>query len=274
MLRARSPRPPIVIYQMGKVGSRSVYDALSQTELAGAVFHVHWLTAEGIAATDARYQAAGTNYRPPHLLVSHALFQRRRRRPHEQWRIISLVRDPIARSLSEFFELMWVMNPQLIRADGSIEVEHALQMMTQRFDEFDPATDRANTWFDQELKRAFGIDVFASPFDSDHGAAHYESSRAKVLLIRLEDLSRHTSTLADFVGVEQLTIAKANSGMDKEHAAGYRKVRERFRLDPERCRQIYDTPYARQFYSDNERDALMQRWSSPPGVQIPLGDPT
>lgn len=271
-LRAWGPQPPVIIYQMGKVGSRSVYEALAQSDLARPVYHVHWLTDDGIAQTEARYQAASTDYRPQHLVVSKALRQRRRNRPHEQWRIITLVRDPVARSLSEFFELMWIMNPDLVNENGVTDVERALDVLAQRFHHFDPSTDRANTWFDHELKAAFGIDVFARPFPRDIGAAEYENEQAKVLLLRLEDLDQTADKIAQFAGLHQLAISKSNSGTDKQHSSAYREVRRRFRLEPDLCREIYSTRYARHFYTETEREAFLQRWSRPADVPVRSGD--
>ena len=40
--------PPILVYQMGKVGSASVKHTLIQSKLKNPIFHIHQLTYEGI----------------------------------------------------------------------------------------------------------------------------------------------------------------------------------------------------------------------------------
>ena len=48
---------PIVIYQMGKVGSSSVYSSLKALKLDNPVYHVHFLTPQGINWAETIYKS-------------------------------------------------------------------------------------------------------------------------------------------------------------------------------------------------------------------------
>ena len=54
--------PPIIIYQMGKVGSRTVVETLRNTDINRPVFHLHNLSKNGLASSKAKSVSIGRVY--------------------------------------------------------------------------------------------------------------------------------------------------------------------------------------------------------------------
>jgi len=119
------------------------------------------------------------------------------------------------------------------------------------------------TWFDRELKSVFGVDVYAIPFDPAKGYEIYESEKARVLLVRLEDLrSRAPVAFGDFLGLGDFRLADTNVAEAKGYADVYRRFVASVRLPHDYIERMYDSRYARHFYSEDELDAFRLRWKA------------
>ena len=252
---------PVLIYQMGKVGSRTVYDTLSGAGLPYPIYHVHWLSPDGIKEVEERYQNSGSDEMPRHLITSRVL-RRKLEKKKEPWYIITLVRDPIARGISEFFELAWAFWPELVDEDGCVRADDAMGVLQILFAEFDESTDRASTWFDRELRSVFAIDVYAHGFDLEHGYSVIRNQEAHVLVLRLENLDRNLAVLGQFLGRKgPVQMVRSNVSAQKKNAETHRVVMDNLRVPESVCARIYSSRYARHFYSDSMRDGFCRKWS-------------
>ena len=70
MQRIKNDPTPIVIFQMGKVGSFSVYKTLQLESPFNNIFHVHYLTPKGIS------QIKINNQNPPSHLVQSKILRK------------------------------------------------------------------------------------------------------------------------------------------------------------------------------------------------------
>lgn len=251
----------MVVYQMGKVGSQAVARSLERT-LGKPVFHVHFLTPEGIAWAERVYRGAWDPARnPDHLWDAQHL---RRRldldRRSEPWRVVSLVRDPVARNLSSFFQvagLQFGVDLERLGAVGGAEAVTTLTtLFLERFDEHDvPAR-----WFDDELGAVFGIDVFAAPFP-ERGWSQHTAARADVVVVKLERLAEvGDDAFRALLGAPYVEVPDVNVGSDKGYGELYRRFVAAVRLPPAYLDRVYGTRFARHFYTDEERARLTDRW--------------
>ena len=92
---------PVLVYQMGKVASSSVYLSLEKTTDFD-VFHVHRLNPENIAKVREEHVQRGDS--PPNEKKGLYLYENLIRTRKTHTKIISLVREPIARNISAFFQ--------------------------------------------------------------------------------------------------------------------------------------------------------------------------
>ena len=101
--------PPLLLYQMGKVGSKTIRRSLKPLELDRPVFHVHFLSPDRVEQTEKeRRKYLGTD--KEHLLKHVWQYQYLRKRMESdldgqrKWKIVTLTREPIGRNISTFFE--------------------------------------------------------------------------------------------------------------------------------------------------------------------------
>ena len=98
---------PIITYQMGKVGSSTVQASLVAVDPERPIYHVHFLNPARVREIEQqRRNYFGTEkislLRRPWL--SEFLFKQIRKQ-NRNWKIVTLVREPIARNISTFFEI-------------------------------------------------------------------------------------------------------------------------------------------------------------------------
>lgn len=252
---------PILVYSMGKVGSSSVMSTLLHSRFAKRAFHVHVLRAERFAPRKRhRLWLATGETKNRHHYESEAIVDQIAANPKQPFKIITLVRDPIARDISTAFQVMHRV-PHVWRANGQVDVERAINHLIAGFAVANPCGPALN-WFDNELKHVFGIDVLAETDDShlvkERGWQIFRQGQVEALLIRLDDLSRvGPVALGTFLGTpEPISLVTDNVRKDETYAA----VREEFRLPRSICEHVYSAPMVRRFYSETEIEKMMARW--------------
>ncbi len=259
---------PIIVHQMGKVGSKTVelsliiaYEALG---IQVPIYHTHILNDFKQARRDA---LQGQNRRNPAdtlAALEHGESIRKRidENPAQHWNIVSLVRDPIARNISAFFEGLpeYIPDWRERYAQGALTAYEIKAL----FLSLDLAYGRLDYWFDSQMKPipAFGIDVFATPFPYEIGYKIYPgTAQASLLLIRLENLKECAeSAMQEFLGLKNFSPINTNLGDEKEYAALYHAFKE-LPLPVDYVDGMYKTQFTRHFYSDAELDTFTQRWT-------------
>jgi hypothetical protein len=261
---------PVIVYQMGKVGSSTVVSGLEK--LGYDVYQVHVLTREWIGRVEAQYKKAskdhGRGILDEHLLASMYLRRRLDREPRLLGRktpVITLVRDPVARNISSFFQAFEIYFSE---ESARFNREHAryedrlgalIDLFLDRFEEHDTPL----IWYDTHFKPVFGIDVYASPFPVDRGYEIYRGDDADALLIRLEDLRTSAApAFRSFLGVDGFELHDVNIGADKRYSTAYGEFRKQIRLPAHYLDRMYGSRYARHFYSAQELEGFRARWAA------------
>lgn len=264
---------PIINYQMGKVGSSTVQASLEAMSLDQPVYHVHFLNPERVRQIEQqrrkyfRTEKYALLRRPWLYQFLFEQIQKKDRR----WKLITLVREPIARNVSTFFENLEVTkNPgsaaYAIKSDYydfNIEAdpENLDELIELFFDRL--VHERPLRYFDDEIKAVFGIDVFATEFPIDKGYSVYQGEYADLLLIRIEDLDQCANTVfKQFLGLDDFKLVQANIASDKIYAPLYKAFKRTIRFPEDYVRKMYESEYACQFYSDEEIRGFRQGWGS------------
>lgn len=247
---------PILVYQMGKVGSTTVERSLRAAGVNG-VFKLHFLAGSLSVRIRARQER---NLIPHSGFYTGQALKRRMRSPNFYCKIITLVRDPIAHQISSLFELHRIGAVDIAGEDGHADAQRALHYLHDRL-ERPTACSYASEWFDKELKNVFGIDVFAHPFDKEAGYAHIEDGNTEVLVLRLEDLSELIPTVVSTFVNHKLDTAVARRSEKSHEAETYRLTKRNVTVSPEACQRIYSTPFVQHFYSEGMIADFTKRWS-------------
>jgi hypothetical protein len=268
--------PPVLVYQMGKVGSKTVRKSLRASNLDMLVYHVHFLTPDRVQKIEKdRRKYLGTE--KVGLLEHVWLYQYlgkqiARGLSGKKWKVVTLTREPVARNISTFFENLDVepldagqkYRIQSDYYDFGIVLDMADLDELIHFFFTKLYHDRPLLFFDEEIKGVFGIDVFSSAFPIARGYNIYEGEQADVLLIRLEDLNDcATEAFKEFLNIEGFTLLDTNIGSQKVYAPIYKKFKDAIVLPESYLERMYTSKYARHFYSEQEIARFRARWSSP-----------
>ena len=257
----KSPSP-IIIYQMGKVGSSSIQASLKNLKIANPIHHAHFLSGDTIQAVENYYHGL------PHIAVpEHILLSKRLRSEIDaskgkiRWKIITLVRDPVARDISDLFENMERDWPHLsiLNEDKALsEIKYRVRKMFQNFDETD---DYACSWFDKEILAVFDIDIYATDFNKSIGYQIYEAKNADILVLKLEKLHAcYRDAFMAFLGIDDFALLKANVGAHKKYSDFYKKILDSISIPETDLDNIYHSRYSQHFYTSKEIDQFKKKW--------------
>ncbi|MEO1365783.1 MAG: putative capsular polysaccharide synthesis family protein [Acidobacteriota bacterium] len=261
-----------VLYQMGKVGSTSVHAALLDAELDNPVHKVHFLSDPGIAHGEKFHRSTLKNpwKETPHIQTTLLVRDAMAADPDLRLDVVTLVREPVRREVSEFFQYLEALHPELLDDDGSLEADRAARVLQARFMFFKEESNYTCRWFDMEIKELFGLDVFDFPFDHGKKYTLIERGNVRLLVLRLEDLDETLNPgLRELVGPGYRDWRgrdgrdRANVGAQKERGEQYRELVANFRLRRPVADKIYGTTYARHFYTAAERDGFLEQWTRP-----------
>lgn len=178
--------------------------------------------------------------------------------------IISLVREPVGRNVSAFFDAT-------ANELASMPKLPTVEELTTRFLDHWPFGNhmRPLIWFQACFERELGIDVFDQSFSKRLGWKIYES---RVLVIRTDHLSKKLGkAMSELYGLPEdvwpiVTSTKdlGSRGVDKyAHGIGdyYGSFLEEVWLPADYLEKMYESEYAKHFFFKAELERLRQRWS-------------
>lgn len=261
-----SDHKTVVIYQMGKVGSSTVKHSLDKLGLPMNLYHVHALTKERIDWLENQFQYASSIKEKPvihdHVIESIFLRELIDQNKHLNWKIITLIRDPIARNISTFFQSLDIFFPEWEKDHNNKQnrledyVEEMIELFLQESNHELPLI-----WFDSFLKPVFDIDVYAKKFPAEQGYDYYSRKNVELVLIRLEDINDCAETaINEFLSIDSFTLEKANISSEKDYSEAYSKFKKLIKLPNEYINEMYSSRFTQHFYTQGEIDKMKARW--------------
>jgi hypothetical protein len=260
---------------MGSVGSSSVTKSLKLAEMDRNIYHIHFLKPELIKKYETKRKPSfhikkgGGGLK--HIWQYEYLYDLVQRNLNgKKWKIITMVRDPIARNLSDFFEHIEVIpthkkNQQIFKSkEHGYEVvirdndpSKLIELFFEKFDHNSPTT-----YFDREFKGVLNIDLYANKFPKSKGYKIYNEDTADILLIKLEHIDGCIeSSLKEFIDVEITKLVVANIGEQKPYGAIYRQFKSKIRFPQTFLDNIYTSKFVQHFYADSEIKLFRDKWS-------------
>jgi hypothetical protein len=272
----QAKEPPLVIYQMGKVGSSTVRRSLEAVKLDMPIYHTHFLTENLLNLYEKKRRILFGTERESELkriwLNQYLKKQILKRTGGRKWRIISLVREPIARNISGFFETLEfkklntedkyeiiadIKSTYKFKITLDIEnIDLLIKLFLEKYDHDTPLL-----FCDRELKGVLGIDVFATKFPKTKGYKIYHGDQADLLLIKLENLTECAQgAFKEFLAIDEFTLIIANIGNEKIYAPIYKKLRNSIVLPESYLNEMYTSKYSKHFYLNAEIDGFRTKW--------------
>lgn len=221
----------VFIYQSKKVGSVSVVNSARAAGIYGV--HIH----------DFSFSKARTPFlRDMIRKVS--------------GKIISIVREPIARQISLLWHSWGKLGGDFIvenKYKSLEEIEHQFYNIPNREDEFE--------WYLKEFKNILNINIYEYPFDKEKGYSIIEKDGISLLLMKTERLNDLESVLGKFLGVEKFKLAEGNMAKNKKYKIAYQNYLENVRI-PQNFFDYYycNNQYMDYFYTKEEKEVFYQQW--------------
>lgn len=282
-------RDPVLIYQMGKVGSSSVRRSLLRcrdprtrlvlmfheflpirhrdpSRLQFEPEHRDTVVAE-IAQDDETHRRATTWGRIGRRFREKFYTERIYRnfiRRGSRAKVITLVRDPIAANVSMFFQLLdrYAGSPA---GQPPPDTEELVRIFLQRY-----LHARPLIWFDVEFRTMLGIDVYQHPFPAERGHATLSSGGLDVLVLQLElDDASKVRAISDFLGIDTFEMTRRNVSSTKDYADEYARFKERVTIPQPLLDRMYESKFARHFYSEADRLSFRRRWGGDAALEPP-----
>jgi hypothetical protein len=249
---------PVLVYQMGKVGSRAVFEALAARPVRPpALYHFHELC--GLDALEQALVKLGDAPARALQFVREAQALRERFVACDplHWKVITLVRDPVARNVSSFFYDITRYVPDFYeRVPSSAELLEAFLTLLDH--------DTPLVWFEQQAEPLLALDIYAASFPREPGYALLRNERIAWLTLRAEDLATHIApAMHALLGIRDFACAKTNAADGKPYAAAYQRFLSEVQLPAEYLDRVYGSRLARHFYDAGERERMRRRWRTP-----------
>ncbi len=271
----------ILIYQMGKVGSSSIRNSLFRCQdprtrlvlMSHEYFPIRNRDPDLIAIEpEYRDMLAREIAHEQHVYQQRSLRNRMGRRFREKFyaemiyrsyvqtkrrlKVITLVREPVANNISMFYQVLGqYLGPDV--EPSACDADELIDVFIEKY-----MHSRPLTWLDAEVKTHFGIDIFQHPFPIEKGYTTISRANVSLLVLRceLDDLTK-AQAIADLIGLDEFEIVRSNVANEKSYASPYAKFKQRIKLPPALLEQMYDSKFARHFYSREERELFRERWS-------------
>lgn len=270
----RYDAPPLLIHQMGKVGSSTVTKSLKAAKINRHIYHTHFLTPALIESYEQKRKSYLSTekegdlkhiwqYEYLHTLIKQGL-------NGKKWPVVTLVRDPVARNLSDFFEHIevvasdserwWQLRSIEYEYEITIEDNDLTGLIEIFFEKYDH--DTPMRFFDREIKDIFKVDLLAGDFPSEKGYKVYHGTEADVLLLKLEHLNAcFSAAFKEFLNIDDLPLINANVSTNKDFGDLYQRFQDRISFPETYIDKMYASKVAQHFYSEAELARFKARWS-------------
>lgn len=251
-----SSLPPVLVYQMAKVGSSTITWALQDIDGLN-VFQVHLMHPDSLRRLRAVLRKHGrwvARLQSDMDIRGRILFKRLIKSGLKA-KIITLVREPISRNCSLYFQNLDVLWGTA-DAHKNVELSRLVSEFYNKFDHHDGLN-----WFDGEFKPVLGVDIYEHEFPRDAGHLRIKTEHYDILIMRsdLTDSSK-AKCIEELLGIEGLSLTPKNVGSEKPYAATYRKFLDTVELPEAYVNDMLDSKYTRHFFGPEEIASLRAGW--------------
>lgn len=116
-------------------------------------------------------------------------------------------------------------------------------------------------WFDEQLKKNLGIDVFQYPFDQKKGYTIIKKDNIELFLFKVEKMEAVSDKISEFAGTDKLPDINANAAKQKWYRLAYAQFRKEIQLPAEYVNHYYERNVKMDyFYSQEEKAGFLNQW--------------
>ncbi|HMB99842.1 MAG TPA: putative capsular polysaccharide synthesis family protein [Flavobacteriaceae bacterium] len=244
-------RDIVFIYQMGKVASSSIYSSLKAK--GKIVYHVHRLNETHIRELHIAQMKKSGNIESKVVDERGVrLYNRYIKKNKKPIYILSMVRNPIDRNISAFFQ----NKEHFTKKHNYSDVDKLTNLFYNLYDHNTPLL-----WFDREFKHCLNIDIYSSPFHKEKKYKIIKEENFNVLLIRvdLEDKLKE-EIISDFLRIKNFKLKNKNVGSEKSYNREYKAFKKTIKLDENYINRMLNSKFTNYFYSEVEINQIKKKW--------------
>ena len=256
-----SKKKPVLILTMGKVASTSVYESLKVKVKKCGVYHIHFLSKKMIGESNIYFQRKKIPT-PYHIAISSALNMVNAK---EKYKIITLVREPISRIISDFFQNYEKYEPELFSEKRIDFKKNILERIMNLMYEYNSNDNYETRWFNEEIVNNLGLRIYAEDYNYLEGYTIYKgmNKKNKLIVIRLENLNEiFSKAMYEFLNINNVNMIINNEGGVKKYGDVYDYVKNNLIISKDVCEKIYSSKYMRYFYTNEEINGFINKWSA------------
>lgn len=171
-------------------------------------------------------------------------------------KVITLVRDPIARQISLLWHILGDNAQTFINRYGTFDnIEKNFLSVSEQEDEFE--------WFKSEMESMIGINVYDYPFDCESGYSIIEKDGISLLLLKMEKLASLENVIASFLEADSFKLYNDNVTENKTYRFAYQDYLKQAVISPELIKHYYcGNKYMEHFYTKKEILGFRNRWEN------------
>ncbi len=224
----------ILVYQPGKVGSMSIHESI--LEAGKYALHVHNLK-------EIEYSKGNIKK----MAQAHSA------------KIISLVRDPIARAMSALWYGFRRSEPYYpLVENGGYE---GFEGVHKKYF-YEGFENQEFQWFNNEMKEVFGIDIYEYPFDKERGYSIIEQDHLQLMLLTTEKINDLEEEIGRFVGIDCFSLESKNIAEQSDYRFAYAEYKEKVRFSKSMLDRVYNNSYVKHFYTEEIIESFYRKWEA------------
>lgn len=239
----------VLIYTMRKVGTTSIHRAVERS-LGSPQLFLHTMFDETEYRDEVKKLLDMTPRFPYYEVVPELI--KKNIKEGKPLKVITSVREPVARNISQMFFDLPVMLGSVEAITNTRKQEEAF---TEIFEDMYYRMidhDFILNWFELELKRALGIDIYEYGFDKKKGYMIIEKGNIQLLVLKLEKLDSCEGIIGEFIGSKKFKLIKEKSSDDYWYKQLYDTFKKKFVPNKEHLQKMYESRFMKYFYTDEE----------------------
>lgn len=215
------------------------------------VFHMHRLNPANIEAVRQAREDDSSSEEHEAAWINQHIIQKQR-----PVKFISLVREPVGRNVSAFFQNL----EAITGLDKEAVLCNADKLQAYFLNSYKHSVPL--DWFDVEVQETLGIEVYAQPFPKEKGYIEFQNGPFELLVLRAElPDGEKAEAIQRFLGLRRFEIGRENVSARKWYADLYDHFKQHLALPQEHLDAMCTAKYTRHFYTASEIEAMRVRWT-------------
>jgi hypothetical protein len=223
-------RKLIINYQMGKVGSSTVANYFRSEGIFE--WHIHRFYDTPV------HRVANKNI--VLKIIDRSLLMMAKMYCKEI-KVVTGIRDPFKRDVSMFFH-----NYEVYYSNTELTKKNLPQIVSIFKDNF-PIAASVN-WFDEEFKKAIGVDVYKFQFSNDKGFLQIKQGKFDILIFEMTKIDVLLNEFKDFFEDDNYVLKRVNTASNKSYNELYKQFLEVTTHDFHDDERYINSTYYKHFY--------------------------